>query len=1138
MRRAASILLIWAAPLAIQLAVVPHAGAQGVDVAIADRAPRFLYAASARATPVVIEPRNVAALRRRVTLHLDGVPLREALDAISRQSGLRLFYSKDLLPLEQVVRIRAEDLTVAAALTEVLFDTDVDVLLGPNDQAALVRRAAALQGGTVTGRVTDARTQQGVSGVRVFLERTRWGTTTDNAGGYRLAEVAPGAYTLVARRIGYRPFTQPVTVEAERETTVDVALQPAPSDLEAVVVTATGEQRRLELGHVVGTIKADSLVREAPITTLSELLTARVPGLQVFQTQGTVGGRVNLLMRGPNSFNVINEPIFIVDGIRYTTADRTPFPFSQAGGTEPTSPLNDINPNDIESIDVVKGPSAATLYGTDAVNGVILITTKRGRPGPARWSAYATATTSDIPTGRMPDIWWGWGTVNGIPNNPDQSCTLERKASGECTQQDSVTRLRNPLKDPQFSIFAPKPTYGYGLNVSGGGPDLRYYFSADFTDATGAIRMPPPFVDQLKQQLGLAQLPEEWREPNSARNLNLRSNVSATLGRTLDLRVNAGYIRSSTNALTFAGDVYGRAFASTYPGNPDPWGFGQFGLSPETGFARSSTDDVDRFVTSASGEFRPVGWFSTRATLGLDVLTSQKHALARQGDQPLSRSLRNGEVEDTRTRQLTTTADLVAQATARSGRLSTRTAVGSQYTRTLFDVVGVFGRGLAPGQTSVSGAVTEFNAYDYRESVVLGGYVEQMLGLNDRLFLTGAVRVDGASAFGRDFEAAVYPRLGASWLVTAEPFVPRIRGLDELRLRFALGTAGVQVNPAWSRPTYFLESGIVDGQSRQTYLLSGLGNPDLRPERTREHEFGLDATAFGGRLTLELTRFSRRTTDQIVFVPLPSGLGSFYDNLGLTTQTGFEARMNARVLDHRAVSLDLAFQHSYHTTKVLDLGRGLPPQFFTELGAYRVGYPLGARFFTPIKSWNDANGDGVLDFSELLFDTLTYAGESFPPRSQTLSIVLGLLDRRVRVSALLERTSGFTQLDPYRCPSNSFVTACRELVDWNTPLEVQARMLSAMLFNGSPQPGDFTRLQEVTVALDLPARLTRLARLQSVTVAVSGRNLALWSKFTGPDPNVRGPNGNDIAAYNVLGGGGASGIPLSRSYSFRVTIAF
>src|SRR5438128_10364748 len=150
MRRAASVLLAFLAVLATS------AAAQVVELAPADRAPRFLYASSARATPVAVEPRNIPMLGRRVTLQLEGVPLRQALDAISRQSGLRLFYSKDLLPLDQVVRIQAEDLTVAAVLTEVLFDTDVDVLLGPSNQAALVRRGAALQGGTVSGRVTDS----------------------------------------------------------------------------------------------------------------------------------------------------------------------------------------------------------------------------------------------------------------------------------------------------------------------------------------------------------------------------------------------------------------------------------------------------------------------------------------------------------------------------------------------------------------------------------------------------------------------------------------------------------------------------------------------------------------------------------------------------------------------------------------------------------------------------------------------------------------------------------------------------------------------------------------------------------------------------------------------------------------------
>ncbi|HEV8641177.1 MAG TPA: TonB-dependent receptor [Methylomirabilota bacterium] len=1097
-----------------------------------DRSPRFLLASDSRLVPVDV--RATPLLGQRLSLALNGATVKEALAEIVRQSGLRLVYSDDVLPARARVRLHAEGITVVAALTDVLFDAGLDVVFSPNGRAALVRRGTLFQTGTVTGRVTDSASGQAVVGVGVFLNRTRWRAMTDADGRYRMADVTPGPYTLAARRIGYRVFTQPVTVEADQEAIVDVTLRAAPSELEAVVVTATGERRLLELGHVVGRINADSLVKEAPVTTLTELLTARVPGLQVFQTQGTVGGRVNLLVRGPNSFGLTNQPIFIIDGVRYTTDERTPLCSGACpGSTEPTSPLNDLNPNDIESVEVVKGPSAATLYGTDAANGVVVITTKRGRAGPPRWNAYASGTTTNIPTGRMRDIWWGWGTVNGIPNNPNLSCTLERKESGSCTQQDSVTLLRIAHKDPQFSIFAPKPTYQYGLNVSGGAADLQYYFSADFTDATGAIRMPPAFVDDLKARLGLSELPPEWREPNSAGNLNLRSNVSAVLGQTLDLRLNTGYVHSSTNALTVAGFGYDGPLMWVTPANPYP--LASFGRSPETAFARWSTDDVDRFVGTFNGDWRPLRWLSARARLGLDLLGSRKHALARQGDQPANRVLSSGSVEETRTRQLSLTADLGASATARRGRLSARTAVGAQYTRTLLDAVGVFGTGLAPGQTAVPGATLVQDFYNYRESVVLGGYVEQMLGLNDRLFVTGAVRVDGASAFGRAYQAAAYPKLGASWLVTSERFMPRIPGLDELRLRFALGASGAQADAAWARPGFSLQSGVIDSQTVQLYLPTALGNPDLRPERTRESELGFDASAFAGRLNLEVTRFARRTTDQIVFVPLPSGLGSIYDNLGLTTQSGFEATINARVLDTRVVSLDLRYQHSYYTTKLVDLGRGLVTcSGNDQWGCYREGYPLGARFYQPISGWQDSNGDGVLSFNEIQFDTLTYAGESFPPRTQALSPVLGLFEGRVRISALLERQSGFTQIDPYACPRSSIVAACRELVDWNTPVEVQARMLLA----ATPQPAGFTRLREVTVALDLPPHVTRVARLQRATLVVSGRNLALWSKFTGADPEVHDPNHVSVGAFGISGGGAASGIPLGRSYSVRLDLGF
>lgn len=245
-----------------------------------------------------------------------------------------------------------------------------------------------------------------------------------------------------------------------------------------------------------------------------------------------------------------------------------------------------------------------------------------------------------------------------------------------------------------------------------------------------------------------------------------------------------------------------------------------------------------------------------RGAVGLDVGARNRYSLLRGGDAP-GRGLisiagtfddyNNGIVTDTRGRQVVTTGDLGVSASARRGRFTFRTSVGTQYVRSLTDVLVSEGSSLPPGGSSVGQAANKSSSQSYDETVTLGGYLEQRVGLNDRLFLTGALRIDGASTFGQNYTATAYPKAGVSWLASAEPFFPRVPGLDELRLRYAFGASGQQPLPQHARPAYGVTQGFVNDMPQDVVRLTALGNPDLRPERVREHEFGFDAAGLEGR---------------------------------------------------------------------------------------------------------------------------------------------------------------------------------------------------------------------------------------------------------------------------------------------------
>ncbi len=1074
-------------------------------------------------------PAAVAAggrLLHPVTLNVVDARLGDVLADIAAQADLALVYGNDIVPVDRRITLRVRSLPAADALEQALAGTNIAVTPVGRDQVVLAKRAAPaepaaparVQTGAVAGRVTEAETETPIAAAAVSLVGTSWRALTGSDGRYRIDGIAPGEYTLRVQRLGYEEATRRVVIEGDGTVQADFVLTRAPTELDAVVVTVTGEQRIRELGHSVGRIDADAVVRTGPVSSVSELLNARIPGVSVFNTSGTVGGEVNIRVRSPNSVQLSSFPIVIVDGVRYNSFQEI------ANGVtsftiEPTSRLNDLNPNDIESIEVVKGPSATALYGTDAANGVIVIKTKMGQPGPARWRAYARAGITEIPDPKSHDVYWGWHSGTG-------SCTLRNVSLGSCAQ-DSVSVLANPYDDPDLTIFGSKPRWEYGMNVSGGSEQLRYYFSADFDEATGPIQLPPAMAKQWREERGGAKLPAEYLEPNRDERLNLRANVVAILGDAATLRVNAAYTEGETRNISLDnGNPYTRRAEQATP-DGDPYG----GASPLNVFTRSSTETVNRFTGSASAEWRPATWLQTRAVFGLDLPSTHRYTLAPRD------ALRNynGSVGEIRTRVHSTSAELGATAMFGFGRILSRTSVGAQYVRHHRNELTATGSNLRPGGASIIDAASQSLTQSYSETVTLGSYVEQVLGLNDRLFLTGALRADGASTFGNPYDPAFYPRAGVSWVASEEPFMPRIPGLDNLRLRYSYGAAGQQPTPGMRRLAYQAINVNLEGQTNPSVLVIRLPSPDLRPEKVKEHEFGFDASALDGRFQLDLTWNRRKTVDQITTVKLPRGRRNGYANIGLIEGEGFEARFVGRVIDRDDVMLDVILNHSASNNTVVELG-GQNPVYGTATSLVE-GFPLGARFMVPIVSYEDKNGDGIIGADEVVMgDSAVYMGKGTPGNSQSLTAALGLFGQRVRLSAMFERRGDFMQVDRI---SHYGRTKLRAAVDPTAPLEEQAKVIATYM--GAPTgqsgaaytfmaPGDFIRLREASVAFELPDAWVRAARLSSATVSLSGRNLALWTDFTGADPESARP-------YRYQGGVAAT-VPQARNWIVRVDLGF
>ncbi len=1170
-----------AAPILAQVPVPSQQYAMNDAVA---RGPRFVSEPAA-GTGKRTDMSGAAVLRQRVTLDLRRVPLGTALDSIVHYARLKLTYSPDVVDIGARVTLRAQDLTVGAALTEVLLDAGVDVQVSSHGGLALVRRSVVVsavlgrerQGaGTITGRVTDAKTAQGLPGATVAVVATDSRARTDATGRYTITGLAAGRYSVTARALGYAPSTQAVVVSADSAARAPFGLVQVAATLEEVVTTGAGLQRRVELGNAIATINADSVVRTAPITNLTDVISGRVPGVDVVQTSGMAGSGPAIRIRGRGSVTLSNDPIYIIDGVRM---DGSPgglvdaFASTVGISTNPAgSRLNDVDPDEIETIEVLRGPSASTEYGTDAANGVVVITTKRGRAGAPRWAATAEEGVSTMPV-HFRDNYYSWGHTTDGSHRPVM-CPLVPNlefarfgfpgygfgsAAGTCAV-DSVTRWQ-PLSHYETSLFGTGNRGHYELQVSGGAGQTSYFLGGGLTSEIGALQMPNTEAALLARERGQA-IPRDQLRPNAVDDKSVRARVATTLGTATDLAATATYVNNTQRSPDQNELLFGALIAA---GVRDSLGGYIAGLPgflastvPGSDFANTGTESVSRLTGGLSGTVRPTTWLTGRGTVGLDnaTTTDQQLTLPGQG-YPLCGNLACTTVGQLGYRSVGLyrtdlyTVDLGATAAVALTRvISSKTTAGMQYNdrRTTGSTVAV--AGLALGNPTLNGATVLAQLERGEEATTLGSYIEETVGFADRLFVVGAVRVDAGSGFGKSYRAAAYPKASVSWVV-----LPEGRGAS-LRLRAAYGQSGVQPPAGSAIQLYAPTQTFSASGSVPSVVFSTIGTPGLRPERTAEEEGGFDLGLFGQRVSLEATAYDKLSHDALVSVPLEGSLGSGTQliNLGSVRNRGVELSLTTRVLDTRPVQWDVTLSGSDNENRLVTLGPGVSPidqtSFFKAPYKQTPGFPLyGA--WTNRLHYSDLNHDGIIEANEVTLDAMpSFIGPSLAPRELAVNSGVMLLAGRIRVGGQIDHRGG-QYLTNYFASSSDAYQHSRATNDPHAPLAQQARAVEAFsdpqfrTNSGYIEPASFTRLRELSLTYFASPRLAAALRARAVSLTLAGRNLALWTKYTGPDPEVNTVQGaNQITTFagvptgavnpDIVGDYGS--VPQMRYWTIKVNV--
>jgi TonB-linked SusC/RagA family outer membrane protein len=975
--------------------------------------------------------------------------------------------------------------------------------------------------GVVTGRVTDAASGAPLANATVRVVGTQLGSQTGEDGNFTLRGIPAGSVNLQFARIGYEARNATVTVTGGQTVTQNVTLASAAFSLSAVVTTVTGQQRKVELANTTAQINLSEKVSELPVANMGNVLSGRAAGVQVV-SGGATGSGSRVRIRGQSSLSLTSEPVVVIDGVRMTSsannlAVSTGGAVGTGTGGNGPSRLDDINPDEIESIEILKGPSAATLYGTEAANGVIVITTKKGTSGQTRYTFYGEQGLVNN-TRDFPNLYSLWGKSAG--QTTSRICTLANVLGG-CAVDSLSTG--NILNTDSLSVLGQGNRKQYGAQITGGSERVQFFVSGETEGELGIYEMTARDQRNLQTLRGVSSLPGEQIRPNALQRNSFRANVQSQLARNLQVQVSSGYINSLTrfpqNEDNSDGLMVNAMGATWRTDLNDPAGnplLGARSWSAGEVFSRTVKQGINRFVNSLAAQYTPFGWLTTRATLGYDLTARTDLAYNRAGEGTYSGQTRLGQVSNFRTEQGQRTVDLGGTATNNifSG-IQTRTSFGMQFIRNLTAQTGGTGQTLPPGALTVTQAAVRSSFEQTTDRRTLGYYAEEQVSFNDKLFVTAGVRRDAASAFGKDFRAVWYPKLGASYLISEAGFFPKPSWLSTFRVRATYGASGQIPGPTDALRFYGANPlTLATGADAPSVSLTDLGNSNLRPEFSAELESGFDLTMFGNRTNVEVTYYDKDTKDAIInrsIAPSVAGIATRFENIGSIENRGLEFVLNQTLLDRSAVGASFVLTASTNRNQLKSLAPGVSALFTGNRNTQRnqPGYPLFG-LWSQTYTYADANSDGILALSEMTFsDSAAFIGPTYPTRELAFSPTIELFNRKLRLSGQIDSKWGFRKFNNTRRHMCQGGASCRGLYDKSAPLEEQAAALATNqrnVFGGMFEQGDFTRFREASIAYELPTSLARRARASRLTMVLTGRNLGILTNYSGVDPEAAQSN--------------------------------
>ncbi|GAB3938549.1 TonB-dependent receptor [Larkinella terrae] len=1057
-------------------------------------------------------------LSRRISVQVQDQKIGTVLEKIGKLSDVRFMYSPELIQSERTVSIMARNRKLELILSDLLTPLKISYEIAGNqillkrmittgqrlDETGITVETAVLAY-NVTGRVTD-NVGGVIAGATVLLKgSTNTGTATDGNGRFTL-NVPDGNHTLVISSIGF--ISREVSI-SNNTTSLEISLQADIKSLNEVVVVGYGTQKKSDVTGSLSSIAVDDF-KEQPVTRLDQILQGRAAGVQVTNASGSPGGDVRIRIRGANSINGDNSPLYVVDG--FVGAD-----------------FNNINPDDIASLEVLKDASATAIYGSRGANGVIIITTKTGKKGSMQVN-FGTRFSSSQVLKKMDML-----------SAVDYAEVVNARAvvgnSNPVFTQAQIDGFRqNGGTDWQNEVLRKAGGQEYQLGISGGNDKTTYLISSNYLNQNGIVNN------------------------SDFKRYTIRSNIASQVSDKFSVRLNfLGTRRENhnTSGTGARGSALGQAFAWA-PTTPIRDAKGQYTYRDPVGSIFENpvalTTDADNRTNRTSVNL--IGGLRYEFIPGLSLDVQYGVNYINQQDKTFSGPI---------------ISSMLPRAGRSSGEQITLQSTNALNYKRLFnkihslEITGVFetqkqtGESFYANATNLTYPAQSYNNLALAASNLIGsGYSRWSLmsylgrvnyALKDRYLLSATVRRDGSSKFQGDNKFSVFPSVALGWRLTEETFMKSQRIFSNLKLRGSWGLTGNQaINPYGTLSTYitnvddaavaftsgYFTNGITNG-----IILGNPGNPNLKWETTEQLNLGTDMEFLNGKISLSADYFVKNTRDLLLSQPLPAYIGgnSILRNVGEVQNKGWEIAVEATPVTRKNFSWNTSINAALVNNKVVRLGSAkdtifaatefvlIPGQTMAAfwglnyLGTWKPGEAdQAARYGNKPGDahYQDLNNDGVIgpkDYQIIgngMPKTTLGWNNTFNYKGLSLNIffqgVFGFDKLNYTYAAGIVGSTDVRQ-PTYAAIKDRYIPGVNETSD--IPAFSNAKENFLTQTSRFLEKGDFVRLKNISLAYSIPKSV--LKNIGTVRVFVSGTNLLTFTKYKGIDPESTSNSVGDVA---------------------------